>query len=116
MCVAENKKLKSSKKAAELDPDGDGYYIKYDTKCMKVDDIEELNNDTEGDKYIEACGCCASGLEDEHSKSCNNIFFHGGGDQVSSSTPSMEPSGKGKGSSGKRQRREKNRKGLRERK
>ena len=28
--------------------------------------FEELNNDAEGDKHIETCGCCGSGLEDEH--------------------------------------------------
>ena len=70
--------------------------------------FEELNNDAEGDKHIETCGCCGSGLEDEHSKHCDNVFYHGGNDGATatvglpSMVPSMNPSYTGKGKGGKR--------------
>ena len=98
VCIAEYKKLKKSKKnyADALDPDGDGYYTAYETKCMKIEDIEELalggGSKKSGDnKYIESCGCCASGLEDEHSHYCHNVFFHGD-DGINGGQPSMAPS------------------------
>ena len=123
VCIAQRKEIKSSKKSSsstdwdELDPDGDGYYFEYDTKCMKIDDIQELEEKISDEgydkKHIESCGCCASGLEDEHSGYCHNVFYHGTSDALEggeSPAPSMEPTkntGKseksGKGS--KRQRR-----------
>ena len=113
VCVAETKKVKSSKKSSsellQIDPDGDGYYIKYETKCMKIDDIAELEDGSDDDKYIESCGCCSSGLEDENSDVCHNIFFHGVdsnaiGDVAPSPSPSMSPPSGKSGKSGKSRR------------
>ena len=120
VCLAEYKKLKKSKKnyAGTLDPDGDGYYTEYETKCMRVEDIEELalgegSNKSNDDKHIESCGCCASGLEDEDSQYCHNIFFHGGNEegdvrigvaegQSPSMTPTSSPTSGASGKGGKR--------------
>ena len=140
VCVGEIKAVKKSKKTTgeellELDPDGDGYYTKYDTKCMKIDDIEKLILEADSsDKYIESCGCCSIGLEDEQSQYChNNIFFHHGDGAAAgviddgtttilSMSPSMHPSSSssvlvttsgGKGSKLRRSSKKKNRKKIR---
>ena len=99
VCIGEMKKLgKSMKEYADIyDPDGDGYYTEYDTKCMEIDDIAKLANGAaskkSSDKHIESCGCCASGLEEEQSQYCHNVFFHGDNDdgQPSMTTPSSAP-------------------------